>query len=188
MTVQVRFPEIGICGLSCRLCPRYHIDGESRCLGCKTESRMSAGCPFITCALKKKGVEFCWECEQSDNCAKWGSHRKASRTGDSFKCYQTLENDIFFIKKNSIINFDKLQKTREAFLKEMLRDFNDGQSKNYYCIAATVLEIKELEEALIEAKKTSKRLDTKGKSKNLHAILDKIAQRKNYNLKLRKTK
>jgi hypothetical protein len=149
---------------------------------------MIVGCPFITCALKKKGVEFCWECEQSDNCAKWGSHRKFSRTGDTFKCYQKLENDISLIKKNSVINFDKLQKTREAFLKEMLRDFNDGQSKNYYCIAATVLEIKELEEALIEAKKTSKRLDAKGKSKNLHAILDKIAQRKNYNLKLRKTK
>lgn len=186
--MQARFPTIGVCGLSCRLCPRYHIDGESRCLGCKTESRMIVGCPFITCALKKKGVEFCWECEQSDNCAKWGSHRKFSRTGDTFKCYQKLENDISLIKKNSVINFDKLQKTREAFLKEMLRDFNDGQSKNYYCIAATVLEIKELEEALIEAKKTSKRLDAKGKSKNLHAILDKIAQRKNYNLKLRKTK
>ena len=157
-------------------------------MGCKTESRMVAGCPFITCALKRKGIEFCWECEQSDNCAKWRSHRKFSRTGDTFKCYQKLEDDISLIKKNSIISFDKLQKAREAFLKEMLRDFNDGQSKNYYCIAATVLEIKELEDALIEAKKTSKRLDAKGKSKNLHAILDKIAQRKNYNLKLRKTK
>ena len=129
--MQVRFAEIGVCGLSCRLCPRYHTDGESRCHGCKTESRMGAGCPFITCALKKKGIEFCWECEQSDNCAKWGFHRKASRIGDSFKCYQTLESDIIFIKKNSIINFDKLQKTREVFLKEMLRDFNDGQSKNF---------------------------------------------------------
>jgi hypothetical protein len=188
MTVQVRFAEIGVCGLSCRLCPRYHTEGTSRCLGCKTESRMSAGCPFITCALKKKNVEFCWECEQSDNCAKWGSHRKASRTIDSFKCYQTLESDIIFIKKNSIVNFDKLQKTREVFLKEMLRDFNDGQSKNYYSVAATVLEIKELEDALIEAKKISKRLDAKGRSKNLHAILDEIAQRKNYTLKLRKQK
>ena len=183
-----RFPQIGVCGLSCRLCPRYQTDGESRCLGCKTESRMAAGCPFITCAMKKKGVEFCWECEQSDNCPKWSAHRKASRTGDSFKCYQTLESDITLIKKNSVVNFDKLQKTREMFLKEMLRDFNDGQSKNYYCIAATVMEIKELEAALIEAKKTSKRLDDKGRAKNMHAILDRIAQQKGYNLKLRKAK
>ena len=157
-------------------------------MGCKTESRMSAGCPFITCALKKKGVEFCWECEQSDNCGKWRIHREFSRTSDTFKCYQKLESDIIFIKKNSVVNFDKLQKTREVFLKEMLQDFNDGQSKNYYCVAATVLEIKELEDALIETKKTSRGLDAKGKSKNLHAILDKIAQRKNYTLKLRKRK
>jgi hypothetical protein len=75
-----------------------------------------------------------------------------------------------------------------VFLKERLRDFNDGQSKNYYCIAATVLEIKELEDALIEARKTSKRLDAKGRAKNMHAILDKIAQKKGYNLKLRKPK
>jgi hypothetical protein len=186
--MQPRFPTIGVCGLSCRLCPRYHTEGESRCQGCKTESRMTAGCPFITCALNKKGVEFCWECEQSDNCSKWRGHREFSRTSDTFKCYQTLESDILLIKRNSIVNFDKLQRTREAFLKEMLRDFNDGQSKNYYCTSATVLEVKELEEALIEAKKTSKKLDARGKSKNMHAILDRIAQKKGYNLKLRKAK
>jgi len=188
MTMIPRYPTIGICGLSCRLCPRYYTEGESRCQGCKTESRMGAGCPFITCALKKKDVEFCWECEQSDNCPKWSAHRKASRTVDSFKCYQTLEADISFIKKNSVVKFDELQKKREAFLRELLRDFNDGQSKNYYCIAATVMDIKELADALIEAKKTSKKLDAKGRAKNMRAILDKIAQKKGYNLKLRKPK
>jgi len=50
------------------------------------------------------------------------------------------------------------------------------------------MEIKELADALIEAKKTSKRLDAKGRAKNMRAILDKIAQKKGYNLKLRKPK
>jgi len=32
---------------------------------------MAAGCPFITCAVKKKGIEFCWDCEENKTCEKW---------------------------------------------------------------------------------------------------------------------
>jgi hypothetical protein len=39
--MMVRHIEIGICGLSCRLCPRYHTDGVSRCGGCKSDSRLA---------------------------------------------------------------------------------------------------------------------------------------------------
>ncbi|WP_241422576.1 hypothetical protein [Candidatus Contubernalis alkaliaceticus] len=56
--MKIKYPAIGICGLSCRLCPRYNTEAKSRCLGCKSEDRMAVGCPFITCAVKKKGVEF----------------------------------------------------------------------------------------------------------------------------------
>jgi len=68
----------------------------------------------------------------------------------------------------------------------MLQEFNEGRSKSYYCIAATVLEIEELEESLNKAKKDSTGLEIKEKSKILHLILDEIAERKNYYLKLRK--
>jgi hypothetical protein len=27
---------------------------------------MAVGCPFITCAVKKKGIEFCWDCEENE--------------------------------------------------------------------------------------------------------------------------
>jgi len=56
--MNIRFKEIGICGLSCYLCPRYQTDTKSRCLGCKSEDRLTAGCPFITCAIKKKVLSF----------------------------------------------------------------------------------------------------------------------------------
>jgi len=71
-------------------------------------------------------------------------------------------------------------------LKEMLQEFNEGRSKSYYCIAVTVLEIEELEEVLTKAKKDSTGLEIKDKSRTLHSILDEIAERKNYYLKLRK--
>ena len=187
--MQIKYPEIGICGLSCRLCPTYNTTAKSRCGGCKSEYRMGAGCPFITCAIKNKGIEFCWLCEESDTCEKWLKHREASKKYDSFKCYQTLESDIEFIKKHSIDEFKKDQEIRENILSEMLDSFNEGRSKSYYCIAATVLKIEELENALSLAKKETndhKIEDIKAKSKILHSVLDDIAKENNYLLKLRK--
>ena len=186
LNIQIKYPEIGICGLSCRLCSRYHTESKSRCGGCKSEFRMSAGCLFITCAIKKKGIEFCWQCKENETCEKWKKHREFSKQLDSFKCYQKLENNIAFIQKNGVNEFEKLQKTRENLLKEMLQEFNEGRSKNYYCVAATVLEIEELKDVLTKAKKNSAGLEVKGKSKVFHSILNEIAERKNYYLKLRK--
>lgn len=184
--MDIKYPEIGICGLSCRLCPMYNTDAESRCRGCKSPARMAVGCPFITCAVKKKGIEFCWECDETTTCEKWKKHRETGKIHDSFKCYQTLEEDISFIDRNGIHEFEKMQKQREQLLKEMLQDFNEGRSKSYYCTAATVLEPEELAEALTKAKKESEGMNIKGKSKILHSILDTIALKKKYNLKLRK--
>ena len=164
----------------------YHTKTKSRCFGCKSKVRMVVGCPFITCAIKRKGIEFCWECEENESCEKWRKHREAGKRFDSFKCYQKLEDNIAFIQKNGIKEFEKVQKIREKLLKEMLQYFNEGRSKSYYCIAATVLEIEELEKVLRKAKEESKGLEIKERSKVLHSLVDEVAKRKNYYLKLRK--
>lgn len=126
------------------------------------------------------------DCEENKNCEKWKKHREFGKQHDTFKCYQKLEDNISFIQKHGVSEFEKIQKPREKFLKEMLQDFNEGRSKNYYCITATVLEIEELKEALTKAKKDSTKLEIKGKSKILHSVLNEIAEKKNYCLKLRK--
>jgi len=147
---------------------------------------MGAGCPFITCALKRKGIEFCWNCKENETCEKWAGHRESAKKGDSFKCYQKLEADIAFIQKYGINEFEKMQKKREDLLTHMVREFNEGRSKSYYCIAATVMEIRELEEALTKARKNSDGLEMREKSGVLHSVLDEIAMQRNYLLKLRK--
>jgi Protein of unknown function (DUF3795) len=184
--MKIDHPEIGICGLSCRLCPHYHTEGSSRCGGCKTESRLGAGCPFITCALKKKGIEFCWTCEEHETCEKWRKHRETGKRVDSFTCYQKLEDDIAYIRRYGVKKFEEMQKIREHLLNEMVREFNEGRSKSYYCIAAAVMEIEELKEALKKVHMNSDGLGIKEKSKVLHALLDEIARQRNYYLKLRK--
>ena len=186
IAMHIENPEVGICGLSCRLCPTYHTESKSRCGGCKSAYRMGAGCPFITCAVKKKGIEFCWQCAESETCERWAKHRAFGKKHDTFTCYQRLEDNIAFVQQNGVHAFEEGQKIREHLLKEMLHGFNEGRSKRYYAIAATVLEIKELKTALTQAKKDSAGLDMRDKSRCLHALLDAISERNDYHLKLRK--
>jgi hypothetical protein len=144
------------------------------------------GCPFITCAIKRKGVEFCWDCAENETCERWRKRRQDAKEHDSFKCYQTLEDDIEYIKKNGIQSFDEQQKIREHLLLMLLKDFNEGRSKSYYCIAVTVLDIKDLENALAEAEIKSQSLDIKEKAKLMHSLLDDKASKRGYQLRLRK--
>jgi hypothetical protein len=147
---------------------------------------MAAGCPFITCAIKKKEIEFCWDCEEGEVCQRWRRHREFSRNGDTFVSYQKLEYNILSIREKGLSDFIEEQESRDLLLREFLELFNEGRSKSYYCIAATVLEIDELKEALTETRKAATGLEIKEKSLALHSALDEIAERNNYCLRLRK--
>lgn len=184
--IEVKYPEIGICGLSCRLCPGYHRDTASRCPGCKTRERIASGCPFITCALKRKKVEFCWDCDENSICERWKRHREIGKKFDSFKCYQSLEEDIAFVEGKGIGEFEKVQKVREKLLTEMLQEFDDGRSKSYYCIAATIMDIGELKELLNRTREVSNGWEVKEKARLLHGLLDALARKRGYCLRLRK--
>jgi len=59
-------------------------------------------------------------CEENKTCEIWRKHREAGKKVDSFKSYQKLDDDIAFIKKNGVDEFEKLQKIREYLLREML--------------------------------------------------------------------
>jgi hypothetical protein len=184
--MEIKYPEIGICGLSCRLCPSYQTVAASKCRGCKSTERITVGCPFITCAVKKVGVEFCWDCEKNESCEKWERHREIGKERDSFKSYQRLEDDINFIKAKGVKVYDEQQRIRESLLIRFLNEFNEGRSKSYYCIAATVMDIDELKSSFEEVIGDSKSLSIKDKSRIMHSIFDSIAQKKGYQLSLRK--
>jgi hypothetical protein len=180
------YVAIGVCGLSCRLCPAYHRETKSKCGGCKSDYRMGAACPFHNCAVKKKRIDFCGLCDENNTCAKWRKFRETGKQHDSILSYQRLEDNIAFIQKNGMEEFEKQQEAREKLLRAILTEFNEGRSKTFYCIATTVLEIGELESVLENARAKSKGLDIKGKSEVMHSLLNEIAENKNYLLKLRK--
>lgn len=148
---------------------------------------MAVGCPFITCAVKRKGIEFCWECEEGGSCERWAAHRAYGRERDTFVCYAALEDNIAAVQRNGIDAFVAEQRVRESLLREMLEEFNEGRSKTYYSIAVTLLAPGEVRSALdATRRKTANEAGIRVRSKTLHSHLDAIASARSLSLALRK--
>ena len=182
------YPTIGCCGLDCGLCPRYYTVGSSRCPGCCGPDFFNKhpSCSFITCCVKKKNLEVCAQCDEFP-CSKF----KDAGKYDSFLTYKKIMSNLNFIKEHGIKKFIEQQKKRIKLLEKMLEKFNDGRSKSFYCISATLLTIASLEKSLNDANqkiKTDKikSEDVKIKARVLKDILNKVALKEKVELKLRK--
>jgi hypothetical protein len=73
----------------------------------------------------------------------------------------------------------------------MLKDFNDGRSKSFYCISNTLLSIEALEKSIRDSKKKIKSSnvkddDFKTKATILKDFLKKAAEKEHVELKLNK--
>ena len=183
---KIRFPEIGVCGLPCRLCTLYHSDGGNRCEGCKSSRRRAEGCPFHACAMERHGVEFCGDCCDRETCARWAAFRERRAKADTVVSSQILESDLEWTERKGLAAYDKLQKERLRLLNKMLSGFNEGRSKGYYCVAASVLDVAGLEKILVEAEKHGRGAELKERAAILRVLLDARAEKKGLVLKRRK--
>jgi len=184
------YPTIACCGLDCGLCPRYYTVGSSRCPGCCGPDFFNKhpSCSYITCCVKKKSLEVCAECSEFP-CAKFESWLENGGEYDSFLTHKKAKVNHDFIQAHGLKNFITQQKKRIILLEEMLRNFDDGKSKSFYCIAATLLPISDLITSLEKTKqkiKGNKFDDRKTKSKILKELLNESASRNKLELKLRK--
>ena len=75
------------------------------------------------------------------------------------------------------------QKKRIELLKTMLKQFDDGRSKSFYCLASTLLPIESLEKSLYEVEKSD---DIKMSAKKLKTNLNEKASQEGDELTLRK--
>jgi len=182
------YPTIACCGLDCGLCPRYYTVGASKCPGCCGPDFFNKhpSCSYITCCVKKKNLEVCAQCDEFP-CSKF----EGGGEYDSFLTYKKVHHNLNFIRKHGIEKFIEQQRKRMRLLERMLKDFNDGRSKSFYCIAATLLPITDLETSLNETEQRIRadkiRLDDfKTKSKILKGFLNNFAAKEGIELKLRK--
>jgi len=184
MNIPVKiYPTIGVCGLDCGLCPRYYTVGTSRCPGCCGSDFFNKhpSCSFITCCVKKKNLEVCAECSDFP-CSKFKSDEEylQLKESSSYPSYKKVIPNLNFIKEHGIEEFIKQQKKRIKLLETMIRNFDDGRSRSFFCKAAALLNLPILENSLDAASKKIKADNTesndiKAKAKILKSILNEIA-------------
>ncbi|UCH88134.1 MAG: DUF3795 domain-containing protein [Thermoplasmata archaeon] len=187
-----QYPSLGCCGLDCGLCPRYYTEGSSRCPGCAGVDfyEKHPSCGYITCCVKKNGLEVCAECKQFP-CEKFEPWLDKCTEHDSFITHGNVKSTMEYIQKNGVKKYIKNQEKRIKFLQTVLKKYDDGRSKNFLCIASNLLAIKDLESSLKKAEQQVKSEkiktgDKKGKAKILKAILNDIADKDGIELKLKK--
>ena len=181
------YPTIGVCGLDCGLCPKYYTEGPSRCPGCGGPGFLTKhpSCSFITC-VKKKGLEVCGQCSEFP-CAKFKTdewYRQADKKLAYPPCRNIFPN-LKFIKEEGIKRFIKLQERRISLLETMIKDYDDGRTKSFFCRAAAMLDPEAVNSALNQVEKAidAGAVECADKTKVLRALLLKAALREGVELK-----
>jgi hypothetical protein len=179
-----RYPTIAACGLDCGLCPRYYTAGKSRCPGCcgPDFAQKHPTCSFITCCVKRKGLEACGECPEFP-CAKFKSTEEyRAAEASSYPPSRKMLPNLHFIKKHGVARFVEQQRRRIRLLESMLGGFDDGRSRSFYCRAAALLEPRGMEGALRRAERETNAggfpsQDAKARARLLRALLTERANR-----------
>ena len=184
-----KYPIVGACGLNCGLCPRYHTEGTSRCPGCCGPDfwQKHPSCGFITCCVKKAGLETCAECDDWEECEKVAKLLDSAKYQDSFISYRPLAANYAFIQKNGIEEFVRLEMEKQKFLRHLIDNYDDGRSKSFYCTSCQLVPLDKLREALVDAEnKITEATDIKEKAKLVRAAITRIADNLQIDLKLRR--
>ncbi len=181
------YSTLGFCGLDCGLCPRYYSIGSSRCQGCCGPDFFNkrTSCPFITCCVKKRNLEGCAQCNEFP-CSRF----KDGDRRDSFVTKQKSLSNLKLVKEGGLEQFLKQQRQRIKLLEVMLKEFNEGRSKSFYCLASTLLPIADLKASLNKAgqeirNNSVKPEDVKTRANILRRFLNSSASERGIELRLR---
>ncbi len=143
-----------MCGLDCGLCPRYYTAGPSRCPGCGGPgfSDKHPSCSFITCCVKKRGLEVCGQCPEFP-CPKFKSEAEyRAQESSSYPPSRKVLSNLGFVKEEGIARFARRQQQRIRLLETIIESYDDGRSRSYFCRAAALIDPSALKGALKEAR------------------------------------
>ena len=183
-----KYPQVGVCGLDCGLCSRYHTDGKSRCPGCCGSDffEKHTSCSFVTCAVKTKRIESCAECNSWDDCDKLYQLFAAAAIRDSFISYKPVLGNLEFIKKNGIQSFSERQFERQKVLLHLLNNYDDGRAKLFYCSAVQLLPPQKVYDTVVAAARRIKPVtDIKEKAKFMRGVIGELAESLQIDIQLR---
>ncbi len=165
---------LSLCGLNCGLCPML-LSGY--CGGCGNGNQP---CAIARCSLEHGKIEYCcacgqYPCEKYDGCQEF----------DSFITHRRQMADLERAGEIGIDAYNQEQMEKRKILDHLLADYNDGRRKAFFCTAVNLLELPELREAM-EQLRAAGELPVREKGKYAADVIQKIAGRRNAELKLRK--
>ena len=178
--IQKRYPTIACCGIDCGLCPRYYTAGTSKCPGCLGERffEKHPSCSIATCCVKTNAWETCAECPRFP-CDKLRDWDRA----DSFVTHRKSLENLRQIKAKGIVEFAKQQKERIRLLNKLIKEYDDGRSKSFFCLATALLELDDLHEAVFQIQEIQDQSkDRKQLAKQAKNIVEQRAKSKGIEL------
>lgn len=183
------YPIVGVCGLNCGLCPRYHTAGVSRCPGCcgPDFGQKHPACGFITCCVKERGLETCAQCNDLKDCDRLSVLLDSARYRDSFLSHRPIAANLAFIQEHGIEQFAKKETAKVEFLRKLIDNYDDGRAKGFYCISCQLVPLDMLKTALKDAEaEMTEGADIKERAKIVRAAISSIADSLRIDLKLRR--
>jgi len=135
-----KYPQFSACGLSCGLCPRYHMSGTSRCPGCAGDGFFTKhpSCGVLACSRRRE-IEYCYACDEF-SCKKYDGAEQS----DSFITHLNQLNDMDKVKNIGITAYSKELDEKISILEKLLANYDDGRRKSFFCIAVNLLELQNL--------------------------------------------
>lgn len=168
-----------LCGLNCGLCP---MQTGGHCPGCGG-GEGNQPCSIACCSLQHGKPEYCSLCEKFP-CERY----EGVEEFDSFITHQNQIGDLQKRDKIGTENYRKEQKEKRAVLDWLLHGYNDGRKRSFFCLAANLLDLTELEEikSQISQKEELGGLPLKEKAAYVKRLLEDKAGQRGMVLKLRK--
>jgi len=102
--------------------------------------------------------------------------------GDSQVSHLQCVHNLHTIKKQGYEAYLKTQSLRMKLLDRLLKDFNDGRSKSFYCLASTLLPLESIESLIQLLQNTDQSLTPKA----IREAIESQANKDSVILKLRK--
>ena len=137
-----KHPTVACCGLDCGMCTRHYTEGKFY--------ETMGSCGYITCCVKNKGLEVCSECDEFP-CQRFDKWLDKCEEHDSFITHRNVKDNLEYIQKNGLKRYLDQQSKRIELLEHFLKNYNDGRSRNFYCLATTLLTLRSLNNSLKKA-------------------------------------
>ena len=180
---QREYPLFSACGLNCGLCPRYQMDGMSKCPGCSGENFLAKHpkCGVLSCS-QRKGIEYCYQCDEFP-CKKYDGADQS----DSFITHMNQLKDMEKAKSIGIKVYKQELDEKISILEHLLVNNDDGRRKGLFCLAVNLLELPDVKRVAEQiAFKIQPEQLLKERAATVVHLFEEIAKKRNITLKLRK--